>query len=341
MIMKKQRKCASVQDKVLQEMELWRKNEGFMLDDYDTLWEMFRAVVTSSSYGTSEFGGPVWLMDFSLANLQKLFPDNPWLEAMEKEWEKGSHGRQKFLESRQLRQFSDWFEYRACHFIKWLGLGNVIIKQEVDPCDGSISFYGHGLFLDVVRSLLEGKVYRPSMKDMVEWDFSARECDTVRRGNFLTKLTNEGMFERYPCFLGRSIQYGVQYIKTSKVYGDCYELPHFSLTEGFVISETVQEKILMLVVNDLMECKAQGYGNKADSEGNVVPYPRMKFEQYLDCAHSSCEHHFHPTVDVFRWKRSDGKTEEIKIDLPQIEPKYGEFWHRQFPPKQNWRKLEE
>lgn len=298
---------------------------------------MFRTVILSSSYGTAEFGGPVWLIDFSLVNLQKLFPNNPWLETMQKEWEKGSHGRGNFPESEQLRQFSDWFEYRTSNFVEWLGLGNVIIKQETG-CQGNISLYGWGLFLDVVQSLLKGRVYRPTNESMLNCRFSLRESDAVRQGNFFTKLTNEDMVGKFPCFLGRDIQY----VKHSEVYGTCYELPHFSLTEGFVIAETIPEKFLMLVVNDLMECKAQGYGNKADKEGNIVPYSKMKFEQFLDCVPPYiCVNHFHPTVETFRWKRSDGKFEEVKIDLPQIDPQYGEFWHRQFPPKQNWRKLKE
>lgn len=327
----------SPQNKILREMEMWQKNDCSQFEDYNTLWEMFRTVVTSSSYGTSEFGGPVWLMDFSLANLQKLFPNNPWLEAMQKEWEKGSYGKY-FPKSEQLRRFSDWFEYRASHLIEWLGLGNVIVKQETNNYLGNMSLYGWGLFLDVVQSLLGGNVYRPTNESMLRWKFSLRESDAVRRGNFLTKLTNENMRKVFPCFLGR----GIQYVKQSNVYGDCYELPHFSLTKGFVIAETIPEKILILVVNDLMECKAQGYGNKADREGNVVPYPKMKFEQYLDCTPQYvCVNHFRPTVDVFSWKRSDGKFEEIKIQLPQINPEYGEFWHRQFPMKQNWRELTE
>ena len=70
-----QLKNASVsQNTVLREMALWQKDECSRFGEYETLWQMFRMVVTTSSYVTSEFGGPVWLMDFSLANLKKLFP---------------------------------------------------------------------------------------------------------------------------------------------------------------------------------------------------------------------------------------------------------------------------
>lgn len=333
--MKKQSKSISPQDKVLKEMKKWQMNNCCMLDDYDTLWKMFRAVVTSSCYGTSEFGGPVWLLDFSLANLKKLFPDNPWLEAMEKEWEKGKYGYGNIPKSEQLIKFSEWFEYRSEHFVNWLGLGNVIVKQETGY-QGNISLYGLGLFLDVVQSLTDGKVFRPSTESMIKWNFSLQESDAVRRGNFLTRLISGDMVKKFPIFMG-----GIRPCRSDNIHGECYRLEHFSLTKGFVIPETQQEKFLMLIVNDLMECKAQGYGNKADRDGNVVPYPKMKFEQYLDCAHYGCGHHFRQTDETFRWERSDGDCEKITINLPKIDSQYGEFWHRQFPPKQNWRELDE
>ena len=327
--MKKQNEYVSAQDKVLAEMEMWRENPLRKWKDYDTLWKMFSAVIKSSSYGTSEFGGPVWLLDFSLANLQKLFPNNPWLEAMQKEREKGKYA----VASELLLDFSQWFEISAEKFVNQLGLGNVIVKSETGY-NGNLSLYGWGLFLDVVQSLTDGEVYRPNRECMMKRNFSVRESDAVRRGNFLTKLYGRSIVTKFPCFRG-----GIRCCRESDLYGDCYTLEHFSLTKGFVIPETQQEKFLMLIVNDLMECKAQGYGNTADKEGNVVPYPKMKFEQYLDSAHYGCGLHFKPTVDVFRWQRRDGHFEEIKPMLPKIDSKYGEFWHRQFPPKQNWREL--
>ena len=321
------------QDKVLREMKLWYENECSMLDDYDTLWEMFRTVITSSNYGTSEFGGPIWLMDFSLANLQKLFPDNPWLEAMEKEWDKGKWSHSGMAKSEVLKRFSEWFQYRVEHLVRWLGLGNVIVKQETD-FEGNISLYGWGIFLDVVQSIVGGRVERLHHELMLKYNFSYNEVGEVIHGNYPTRLKSDSMFKKFPCNYG----HGFSYCKHSNIYGDCYQLKHFSLTTGYVIPETAQEKFLMLVVNDLMECKAQGYGNKADKDGYTVPYPQMKFAQYLECK-NACNHHFQPTTDIFRWKRKDGYVEEIAIELPKIDAKYGEFWHRQFPPKQNWREL--
>lgn len=89
-----------------------------------------------------------------------------------------------------------------------------------------------------------------------------------------------------------------------------------------------------------MECKAQGYGNQADANGNICPYPQMKYNYYLDLF-KTYDQHFRPTKSVFRWKRQESYFEEIKIDLPEIDAQYGEFWHRQFPMKQNWRELTE
>lgn len=332
--MEKQKSKVMSRDRVLREMKMWQDNDCSILGEYDTLWEMFKTVVTSSSWGTSEFGGPVWIMDFSLENLKKLFPDNPWIEAMEKEWDKGKDKYIGYPVSRQIPSFSEWFSHRARYLMRWLGLGNVIVKVEAGSC-GNVTLYGWGVFLDVVQSLVGGEVNRPYARNMVDWNFSLRESEQVRKGNFFTDLTTR--MQSFPCSYGS----GFHYFKESETYGKCFRLNHFSLTKGYVIPETQPEKFLMLIVNDLMECKAQGYGNKADKEGTICPYPQMKFAQYLDYT-GYCNGHFQPTKDVFRWKRDDdGRIEEIKIDLPEIDAKHGTFWHRQFPPKQNWRVLPE
>ncbi len=317
----------------LQEMQMWQNDNFSMFGEYGTLWAMFRAVVTSSSWGTSEFGGPVWLMDFSLANLQKLFPDNAWLETMKYECDKGKQDNSDTAASDILIKFSDWFKYRADHFIKQLGLSNVIVKVEASY-DGNISLYGQGIFLDLVQSLVKGHVVRVHHETMLKYNFSYDELEAVIHGNFLTKLSNDTMVRTFPGSYGS----GFHYYKDDYVHGKCYKLEHFSLTDGYVVPETVQEKFLMLVVNDLMECKAQGYGNKADKDGYTVPYPQLKYEHFLDL-HRGSGNHFRPTSNVFQWWSKDGIIAEIKIEIPQIEAKYGEFWHRQFPPKQNWRAI--
>lgn len=323
-------------DATLWDMKGWQLSSCSWIAEFDTLWKMFCTVVSSSSYGTSDFGGPVWFLDFSIANLKKFYPDNPWLLAMEQEWHKGKwcNGSAK---SDQLNSFSRWFKLRADCMIMELGLGNVIVKYESD-CD-NVCLYGNGVFLDVVRSLVNGEVRRPSKEFMLESNFSLRESEIVRKGKFLTCLKSESMWPSFPGSFGS----GIHYVRTSDVYGKCYLLNHFSLTTGYVVPETVKEKFLMLVVNDLMEAKAQGYGNKADAEGTVCPYPEMKFDRYLDDGYCWCDNHLKPTSrsNVFVWRCQNGSQKRIKITLPQIDAKYGEFWHRQFPPKQNWRVLEE
>ena len=304
--------------------------------EYNDLWEMFRAVIQNSSWGTSEFGGPIWIMDFSLANLKKLFPENPWLEIMEEEKALGFHNY-GLAKSELLREFCDWFYYRANKFVIWQGLGNVLIKNEVKGhiTDGLLSFYGHGIFLSILRSLAGGVVRTWSRRTMEIYKFSLREARIVEEENFYTALDG-GFLTKFPCGHGS----GFHYYKESEEYGICYKLEHFSSTKGYVISETQPEKFITLIVNDLMECKAQGYGNKADSNGNTCLYPQIKYDHYLD-VFESFDQHFRSTTPIFQWKRQDGGIEEIKIQLPQIAPKHGEFWHRQFPMKQNWRELTE
>lgn len=318
-------------NKVLQEMKMWQNSCYHKFGEYDTLWKMFRAVIATSSWGTSEYGGPVWLMDFSLNNLQKLFPDNPWLAAMQNEWSKGKQEYSDVATSEALIAFSEWFEYRAEHFVKQLGLGNVIVKSETSY-NGNLSFYGQSIFLDVVQGLLGGTVERLHHQTMLKFGFSLDEIGKVMHGNFLTRLKSDRMFKKFPNNYGP----GLHLHKNDYVHGKCYKLEHFSLTDGYVIPETVQEKFLMLVVNDLMEYDAQSCGNRADRDVDAISYPQMKYEHYLDL-HGGYGNHFRPTSDVFQWWNRDGIVAEIKIEIPQIDALYGEFWHRQFPPKQNWR----
>ena len=322
-------------EQILREMKLWQADDCGMLKDYDALWEMFRAVIKSSSYGTSEYGGPVWLMDFSLANLQKLLPDNPWLEALQNEWSLGKHEHSGVAKSDQLVKFSEWFNYRAQNLITWLGLGNVLVKVETSY-DGALTYYGWAIFLDVLRSLVGGYVQRFGRDTMMKYNFSLNESEAIIHGMFPTCLKTSTLTKQFP-HGGKS---GFSYFKHSDIYGDCYQLEHFSLTLGYVIPETIPEKFLILVVNDLMECKAQGYGSAPDQYGYTVDYPKMKFDRQVKLL-QSVDTHFQPTVDIFRWNRSDGRTEEIAVDLPEIKPEFGEFWHRQFPPTQNWRELPE
>lgn len=321
-------------DMVLREMEAWLKKDCNMLDDYDTLWQMFRTVISTSSYGTSEYGGPVWLMDFSLANLMQFFPDNPWLEAMNKEWEQGT-GYNGVAKSSRLIKFSEWFEYRAQQLIERLGLGNVLVKTET-AYEGNLTFYGYGIFLDVLRSLVGGRVERICHDTMLKYNFSYAESEAVIHGMYPTRLKSSSMAKQFPY----GVTTGAHHFKHSDIYGDCYLLEHFSLTKGYVIPETIREKFLILIVNDLMECKAQGHGNKPDQYGYTVPYPQMKFEKRFDICRSS-DQHFLPTSNTFFWHRRDSKTEEITVTLPKIKLENNEFWHWQFPLKQNWRVLPE
>ena len=166
--------------------------------------------------------------------------------------------------------------------------------------------------------------------------FSYAESEAITHGMYPTRLRSGSLAKSFPY----GATSGIHHLKHSDIYGDCYKLEHFSLTTGYVIPETIPEKFLILVVNDLMECKAQGHGNKADQYGYKVPYPQMKFDKYLEIK-GDFGQHFRPTADVFCWKRRDCKTEEITVTLPKIKLGYNEFWHWQFPPKQNWRVLSE
>ena len=58
------------------------------------------------------------------------------------------------------------------------------------------------------------------------------------------------------------------------------------------------------------------------SLGDILMLNLFPWKQYLDC-HYGCGDHFRPTVDTFRWKRSDETFEEIKIE--HREEKYNQI----------------
>lgn len=328
------------QEIILRELELWKSGKADSCNEYETMWQMFHKVIETSSWGTSEFGGPVWIMDFTLENLHKLFPQNLLLDFMENEKSKGLNASLSAFMS--LSSFSEWFSKRAHNFIIRQGLGNVILKKECG-WTSCLRFYCWADVLRAIRGMIGGEITTPSDQDMIEYEFSYREKQHIDDNEFLTFLDCQTMVDRYPTFIGLSTL-----VRSSDIYGDCYPLPnHNSLPLGsFVIPETISEKILILLINDLMDAKARNYSGKNDEaivlrNTKIKRYPLMKYRQCLDYE-MPCGHHFVPSDNKFTWSYKDNgilKFKEIKIDLPEIAPEYGEFWHKQFPPKQTWRQL--
>ena len=348
-------------DMALRDMEMWNINRCEVYSDYETLWRMFHAVIKSSSWGTSEYGGPVWLMDFSLANLEKLYPDNPWLSRMWYEWALGKNNLLGYAKSERLCKFSDWFRVRAQELIEKNALGNVILKLETGK-EGSIFYYAWGGFLEILRSFVRGHIYYLDHAQIIEKNVSVRDMERMQKARFHTYLSNYGgqdsiMVEKFPYPLADR---RLSCIYSDK-YGECTDFSKYTDQKGYLIPETIQEKFLIIFTSDLMEHKAQGrYSNIKDctdyevwlnqSEDSIsvkervkysiFPYPKMRCDEYL------CRDHFFssrtkleptPPSAEFTWIRRDYDIESIKIELPKIAEEYGEFWHRQFPLKQHWR----
>ena len=352
-------------DMALRDMELWNMNRCEVYSDYETLWRMFHAVIKSSSWGTSEYGGPVWLMDFSLANLEKLYPDNPWLSRMWFEWMLGKDKLFGYAKSERLGKFSDWFRVRAQNLIEKNALGNVILKLETGR-NGSIFYYAWGGFLEILKFFVNGHIYYLDYAQMREKDVSVRDMERMQKARFHTYLSNYGgqdriMVEKFPYPIPDK---GIPYLHSDK-YGDCSEFSKYTDQKGYLIPENKQEKFLIIFTNDLMEHKAQGrYSNIKDcsdykewahqSEDDIsvkervrnliFPYPKMRCDEYLykdDFFTSRIKLEPTPSSADFTWVRRDFRIESIKIELPKIAEEYGEFWHRQFPLKQHWRVCEE
>ena len=309
------------QDKGVLELKNYLEKYGFSIhNEYDALWEMFNKIVTTSTWGSSQYGGPIWIMDFSLDNLKKFFSDSIWLKLMYLEREQGFYG-ETLAVSTTLRRFCDWFSGRAYRFILTQGLGNVLVKSESE-ISGNLSSYSSAKFLSALQRFIGGELNEPSRDTMMWQHFSPSEINIVSEKKFLTNLYG-GFVSKYPCFCG----HGKHYYTMSQKYGQCYEMLHPSKTKGFVASEVEPEKFLTMIVYDFMEAIADLNDNPEDYV-YICPYPLLKYSEYLDRDIEEADRHFCKTKDVFKYQGQ----KEIKIELPDQQG----WWHRNFRPKQDW-----
>lgn len=318
-------------EETLRDMEMWKASRYAVFGEFETLWKMFRAVVETSSYGTSEYGGPVWILDFSLKNLKKFYPDNVWLKAMEQELDKGKLCPEvsDLAKSDVFVKFSEWFYERADALITEFGLGNVIVKY--DGLFDSICFYGNNVFLMFVATYVNGYVKLQRDKLKIE-DTLFSDTETLSGREYYTSFKQGRMWSEYPNSSVWTECCGKAPLMRHKVYGECYPLPHLSLTNGFVASETDKVKYLTLIVKDTMDAIQIAPDAVNKIWGGKVPYPKMQYldKGWLGMASRSSQ------SDVFKWRCQNGRYKKVKVALPQIDEKYGEFWHLQFPLKQNW-----
>lgn len=318
-------------EETLRDMKMWQISRYSICDEYETLWKMFCAVVATGSYGTSEYGGPVWILDFSLENLKKIYPDNIWLQTMERELRKGKVCPEisNFAKSQELVCFSRWFECRADALITEFGLGNVIVKY--DGLSDSICLYGNNVFLMFVATYVNGYVELQRDKLKIE-DTLFSDTETLSGREYYTSFKQGRMWSEYPNSSVWTECVGKAPLMLHKVYGECYLLPHPGLTNGFVASETDKVKYLTLIVKDTMDAIKIAPDAVNKIWGRKVPYPKMQYldKGWLGIASRSSQ------SDVFKWRCQNGRYKKVKVALPQIDEKYGEFWHLQFPLKQNW-----
>ena len=78
--------------------------------NYPEGWDIFDAVISSSTWGSGPTGGPVWVLDVRYENVASLLPKHPWL-ALLKVTDSG---------------VNLWLEWRIRPFIVWHKLGNVL-----------------------------------------------------------------------------------------------------------------------------------------------------------------------------------------------------------------------
>lgn len=217
-------------------------------------------------------------------------------------------------------------------------MGNVLLKLE-SSYYGSLSFYCWGTFLTALQTAVKGYIYRPTETTMLDCNFSLKESKIVQRGEFLTYLSNGRVGSQPPMrnfFPDFTPEWDLRWLETHNKYGRCYQALNFFSAKGYIISETSQEKFLILLVSDIMEAEARMVQNKEklDLDSQFYFYPLMRYDRYL-AEDSASWGHIRITNNVYITS-----SVSITVELPKIDAEYGKFWHRQFPLKQHWRTVE-
>lgn len=314
-------------------------------DENEELWYMFRCVVESSTWGASEYGGPIRVIDFRISSLRRLIPDSPWWDVIDDETEHKGINAVNCQDYALVRSFSSWFGCRLHHLIMSQGLCNVITLFSVVGIDTHIlSFYSLRSFLQPIASLCNLPISPIRWRDR---DFSWQDEEILKKGLYTTFLYDDRIQESDPdiphsCFLFPNATNFHKHWETRRTEeGEWYNLPYGKdNAHNFVLQETDVVKTIVLLTCDFMEAWARNLDLNIENSKWFYnyEYPVMQSQRACDLSVDGLSFsRFIPSQKTF-YHNSKHLSEPVRIllRLPDIDPQYGKFWHRQFPRKVYW-----
>jgi len=284
--------------------------------NYPEGWEIFDAVISSSTWGSGPTGGPVWILDFRYENVVSLLPKHPWLPLLKVGDNCVEH----------------WLEWRVERFIAWHKLGNVLLVHShsygKDVCS-RCTFYANAYLLRKIETAcIGGKIWDICQREKMSEEYLRKHYSHLRygevmqivkeqaliveTGDFYTYMEswsgNRPMWNIYPdahvgqCLgamtLARQFLHrGVQYCELLHKSKDVEVGQYVKSVKGY-------ENYLPMLVYDLME-----------NWQNGEPWPMAFYQKREQTWNYEGEY-------------------EYKLELDDNLQKYP--WHRRFPPKQKW-----
>lgn len=314
----------------------WLKANFTINTQSDELLDIFEAVISTSTWGNSKSGGPVWIMDFRCENIFKIMPKSPWLPY--------------FIQSKVLKNLSLWFLEKANTFITTTGISNVLVA--VCGEKEKFYFYSTANFCELLSNLLkQGTVFQ--FNDTEKSYLTYSESKKIDEGNYLSYLAFEGEQKkffpnnessriwdknfsphlcirghwRYPLCQPESLHYLISPDDRKKYY----------LWGSKIFVKPVHgiENFLPMVVANIMEVTIRGA---------EYPYPQIRYTETLKL-HKEVPVYRNWFVDIssksapcYLWTQTRDEVElmgrVLKLQMPKINDTYA--WHRDYPLKIQW-----
>ncbi|MCM1324529.1 MAG: hypothetical protein NC218_10435 [Acetobacter sp.] len=293
------------------------------------LWDIFEKVIGSSTYGSSTMGGPVWILDFRLKTLKKLFPEHPWIVFINQYDTENSE--------RLASGIGNCFSFWAYLFVKKQGLCNVLVAVDNLYKRESVTFYSLISFNRMLSSVLQQGEVEGAPMTMV-YDILMSRNSKIKGDDYIWGAYFGHLPESFPNRWSKKNnaswlllkQDGKDYcrlpypcpqlisIKENANYA--YSPKHFVYQFAKNYAQSVQgwENYLPMVIYDCMELVSMGYVAEDFPE---CQYPMIQYPP--------------ENKDSFELGMSSRMRKPfLDVQIPMISNP--EQWHKEFSPKEYW-----
>ncbi len=314
-----------------------------MNKNYELPWEVFETVLTNSTWGSSQVGGPVWVWDFRIKELEKLCPSHPEIEKLKQIWQEADRWK--------CREISGQIQQEASKIISTLGLCNILVITDgstyLDKDGKRITFHSLFSFLQRMHLLLYGRKKDPlSGAPLRIISFILRDqSQKIKHDDYIWKISLDenklirDMIPRFPSddshgglFISRKFpddEEGNYYVLPYYhpdfwEYADDKHGRHFKMKGDYVVRQTSNWKqYLPNLVYDCMELTFMKYWRCMNKDFSYTQYPLMFYN----------DEHVAGTALEVEISYYD-KPQQLKLTLPALANQ--EIWHREFYPKERW-----